>query len=76
MEMLSNWNFIGTLFSIQAEELRKALYAKDVPAKVYVGMRYWHPFTEEAIEQVSWYDFILIFDVPVNDISASELCMS
>jgi len=19
---------------------------------VYVGMRYWHPFTEEAIEQV------------------------
>ncbi|CAN6575324.1 unnamed protein product [Malus baccata var. baccata] len=36
----------------QAEELRKALYAKDVPAKVYVGMRYWHPFTEEAIEQI------------------------
>lgn len=37
---------------MQAEELRKALWAKDVPAKVYVGMRYWHPFTEEAIEQV------------------------
>ncbi|KAM1160718.1 hypothetical protein ACFX19_034291 [Malus domestica] len=36
----------------QAEELRKALYAKDVPAKVYVGMRYWHPFTEEAIEEI------------------------
>ncbi|TYJ37894.1 hypothetical protein E1A91_A05G406400v1 [Gossypium mustelinum] len=36
----------------QAEELRKSLWAKDVPAKVYVGMRYWHPFTEEAIEQV------------------------
>lgn len=36
----------------QAEELRKSLCAKDVPAKVYVGMRYWHPFTEEAIEQV------------------------
>ncbi|TYI30972.1 hypothetical protein ES332_A05G422100v1 [Gossypium tomentosum] len=36
----------------QAEELRKSLWAKDVPAKVYVGMRYWHPFTEEAIEEV------------------------
>lgn len=36
----------------QAEELRKALCAKSVPAKVYVGMRYWHPFTEEAIEEI------------------------
>ncbi|WCJ37622.1 ferrochelatase 2 [Euphorbia peplus] len=36
----------------QAEELRKSLCEKDVPAKVYVGMRYWHPFTEEAIEQI------------------------
>ncbi|GFY86444.1 ferrochelatase 2 [Actinidia rufa] len=37
---------------LYAEELRKALCAKNVPAKVYVGMRYWHPFTEEAIEQI------------------------
>lgn len=36
----------------QAEELRKALCEKNVPAKVYVGMRYWHPFTEEAIEEI------------------------
>ncbi|EOX94121.1 Ferrochelatase 2 isoform 2 [Theobroma cacao] len=36
----------------QAEELRKSLWVKNVPAKVYVGMRYWHPFTEEAIEQI------------------------
>jgi len=36
----------------QAEELRKCLWEKNVPAKVYVGMRYWHPFTEEAIEQI------------------------
>lgn len=36
----------------QAEELRKSLCAKGVPANVYVGMRYWHPFTEEAIEQI------------------------
>lgn len=37
---------------MKAEELRKALCAKNVPAEVYVGMRYWHPFTEEAIEQI------------------------
>ncbi|XP_020111569.1 ferrochelatase-2, chloroplastic isoform X2 [Ananas comosus] len=36
----------------QGEELRKALCDKNVPAKVYVGMRYWHPFTEEAIELI------------------------
>ncbi|KAK4490621.1 hypothetical protein RD792_001309 [Penstemon davidsonii] len=38
--------------SFLAEELRKALCDKNIPAKVYVGMRYWHPFTEEAIEQI------------------------
>ncbi|KAF5459287.1 hypothetical protein F2P56_023246 [Juglans regia] len=36
----------------QAEELRNFLWEKNVPADVYVGMRYWHPFTEEAIEQI------------------------
>uniref|UniRef100_A0A8I6WRI0 Ferrochelatase n=1 Tax=Hordeum vulgare subsp. vulgare TaxID=112509 RepID=A0A8I6WRI0_HORVV len=36
----------------QGEALMEALCGKDIPAKVYVGMRYWHPFTEEAIEQV------------------------
>jgi protoporphyrin/coproporphyrin ferrochelatase len=47
-------------WTIQAEALRKALCEKDVPAKVYVGMRYWHPFTEEAIEQVGGLTYILI----------------
>ncbi|CAL9131765.1 unnamed protein product [Musa textilis] len=36
----------------QAKALKKALHDKNVPAKVYVGMRYWHPFTEEAINQI------------------------
>lgn len=36
----------------QADSLGKALEHKKVPAKVYVGMRYWHPFTEEAIKQI------------------------
>lgn len=36
----------------QAIALEKALAEKQVPTKVYVGMRYWHPFTEEAIEKI------------------------
>lgn len=38
---------------VQAESLREALARKNVKAHVYVGMRYWHPFTEEAIDMVS-----------------------
>ncbi|KAG5068080.1 hypothetical protein JHK85_000457 [Glycine max] len=37
---------------MEVEELSKSLWSKNVPAKVYVGMHYWHPFTEEAIEQM------------------------
>ncbi|KAF1867689.1 hypothetical protein Lal_00050122 [Lupinus albus] len=44
--------FLFNLFADPAEELRKSLWEKNVPANVYVGMRYWHPFTEEAIEQI------------------------
>eukprot|EP00250_Pteridium_aquilinum_P009827 c18963_g2_i1 orf=234-1775(+) len=36
----------------QGNALRVALEEKSMPAKVYVGMRYWHPFTEEAIRQI------------------------
>ncbi|PPD88692.1 hypothetical protein GOBAR_DD14370 [Gossypium barbadense] len=35
----------------QANALRIALEAKNVNVSVYVGMRYWYPFTEEVIEQ-------------------------
>ncbi|KVI08069.1 Chlorophyll a/b binding protein domain-containing protein [Cynara cardunculus var. scolymus] len=44
--------FLFNLFADPATELRKALYEKNVAAEVYVGMRYWHPFTEEAIKQI------------------------
>ena len=37
----------------QADALAGALQKKGLNASVYVGMRYWKPFTEEAIEQVS-----------------------
>ncbi|KAE8100000.1 hypothetical protein FH972_017939 [Carpinus fangiana] len=36
----------------QANALKIALEAKNTPVNVYVGMRYWYPFTEEAIEQI------------------------
>ncbi|XP_010519859.1 PREDICTED: ferrochelatase-1, chloroplastic/mitochondrial [Tarenaya hassleriana] len=36
----------------QADAIRMALEAKNIPANVYVGMRYWYPFTEEAVQQI------------------------
>lgn len=36
----------------QADALKRALESKDQAAEVYVGMRYWYPFTEEAIARI------------------------
>ncbi|GER32545.1 ferrochelatase [Striga asiatica] len=36
----------------QAGAIKSSLDAKEVPANVYVAMRYWHPFTEEAVHQI------------------------
>lgn len=36
----------------QAQALQSKLSAEGTDIKVYVGMRYWHPFTEEAIEEI------------------------
>jgi ferrochelatase len=36
----------------QAEALEQRLAAIGHPAEVYIGMRYWHPFTEEAVERI------------------------
>ena len=36
----------------QASALRDSLLGKGQEAKVYVGMRYWKPFTEDAVEQI------------------------
>lgn len=37
---------------LQADALGDSLRSKGMNANVYVGMRYWHPFTEEALEQI------------------------
>lgn len=36
----------------QAQALQEELQQKGQDARVYVGMRYWHPFTEEAIAKI------------------------
>lgn len=36
----------------QAAALKAALKSKGVGADVYVGMRYWKPFTEDAVEEI------------------------
>ncbi|MQL76272.1 hypothetical protein Taro_008665, partial [Colocasia esculenta] len=71
--------FLFNLFSDPAEELRKSLIEKKIPAKVYVGMRYWHPFTEEAIEQVllgleKYYTSGSVIHQCNPGISAMKLC--
>ncbi|TYG46943.1 hypothetical protein ES288_D11G297100v1 [Gossypium darwinii] len=43
----------------QANALRMALEAKNVNVSVYVGMRYWYPFTEEVdtlLDDIKWDD--------------------
>jgi len=37
---------------MQADALTDSLRSKGLNANVYVGMRYWHPYTEEALEQI------------------------
>lgn len=36
----------------QAQALESALHEKGQDAQVYIGMRYWYPFTEEAIARI------------------------
>ena len=36
----------------QADALKQSLEEVDSPAEVYIGMRYWYPFTEEAIARI------------------------
>jgi ferrochelatase len=36
----------------QARALESALASRDISARAYVGMRYWNPFIEEALERI------------------------
>ncbi|MCG9890047.1 MAG: ferrochelatase [Thermosynechococcaceae cyanobacterium MS004] len=58
----------------QASALQQDLRAKGLDATVYIGMRYWHPFTEEAIAQIKRdgvQDLIILPLYPQFSISTS-----
>ncbi|KAB2879267.1 ferrochelatase [bacterium] len=47
---------------LQAQSLQKSLLTSGVTADVLIAMRYWHPFTEEAVRQVAagGYDRVIL----------------
>ncbi len=47
---------IGELTALQAKALEHEL-RRDIDARVFVAMRYWHPFTEEAVQSVAAQGF-------------------
>jgi protoporphyrin/coproporphyrin ferrochelatase len=58
----------------QGSALQKDLCNKGLDATVYIGMRYWHPFTEEAIAQIKQdgiQDLVILPLYPQFSISTS-----
>ena len=49
----------------QAEALRAELQQRGIEAKVYVGMRYWYPFTAEALDQIERDDITDLVLLPL-----------
>ncbi|NUN64555.1 ferrochelatase [Pseudanabaena biceps] len=50
--MIGGGSPLRVLTEEQGENIENALQRRGVEAKVYVAMRYWHPYTEEAIAQI------------------------
>lgn len=49
----------------QATALSENLKIKGKDAEVYIGMRYWHPFTEEAVDQIKSDDISDLVILPL-----------
>lgn len=49
----------------QADALAASLKSNGLDAKVYVGMRYWSPFIEDAMDQVSLLERVSLGSVVV-----------
>lgn len=49
----------------QAEALAENLKQKGNDAEIYIGMRYWHPFTEEAVAQIKADDISDLVILPL-----------
>jgi len=51
-ESIGGGSPIVKLTSEQGDKLEDKLSGLGVDAKVYIGMRYWYPFTEEAVDKI------------------------
>lgn len=51
-EQIGGGSPLRQITEAQAKALESHLAAGDINARVYVGMRYWNPFIEEALEQI------------------------
>jgi Ferrochelatase len=61
----------------QADALQEALGARGQPASVYVAMRYWKPFTEDAVAQVgSWPGCATSCWDGASHVGPEQLCMA
>ena len=49
----------------QGEALKNALAQKGQDSEVYIGMRYWHPFTQEAVDQIKRDDIKKLVVLPL-----------
>nr|KAJ0197960.1 hypothetical protein LSAT_V11C700367140 [Lactuca sativa] len=48
-----------------AAALNSELEAKKLPANVHIAMRYWHPFTEEAAQQIKKDGITMLVVLPL-----------
>ncbi|MEX1137852.1 MAG: ferrochelatase [Bacteroidota bacterium] len=56
---------INELTGLQAKSLEKALRGNNLDARVFVAMRYWHPFTEEVIQELQQGSFEEVILLPL-----------
>ncbi len=51
-ELIGGGSPLRQITEAQAQALRDALRQRGQEVRTYVGMRYWHPYTEEALAQI------------------------
>ncbi len=56
---------LRSITEAQGEALKSKLESLGQDAKIYIGMRYWHPFTEEAIAKITKDDIEHLVILPL-----------
>jgi len=64
-ESIGGGSPIAKLTQEQGDNLQVELKERGIDAKVYIGMRYWHPFTEEATEKILEDDINRLVIIPL-----------